>query len=62
MSKPQQKDSKPAGRSDGLDHSRGLGGMCFVEHPTDVVHCCEPVGHEQRYREHYHPYSQTTWV
>ena len=40
---------------------RGLGGYCWAEHPVTYVHCTEPVGHESRYREHYHPYSKTSW-
>lgn len=40
---------------------RGLGGYCWAEHPTKGVHCCEPVGHEERYPEHWHPYTRTRW-
>jgi hypothetical protein len=41
---------------------RGLAGYCWVQDPKTGVHCCEPVGHESKSRQHVNPYAKQRWM
>jgi hypothetical protein len=41
---------------------RGLGGYCWARDPQTGVHCTDPVGHEARYQDHWHPYTSRRWT
>lgn len=56
-----KKNTKPR-PSEAPSAPRGLGGYCWAEHPDRHVHCVEPVGHETRHRDHWHPYTGTRWT
>ena len=55
--KKNRSNRPPAASTEGPPY--GLAGMCWARHPTEGVHCTDPVSHQNPV--HLHAYTRTYW-